>query len=135
MVATTKNLALLNLSTCRRRLVSITSLHSPPLASSSPAGASYKKIAYLRHIASFGRPLCLSSLLSLCTEARCRTLCAARLSLYTEDQDRQCKAPFLYLERYPFKIGEETIPTVEEKPVKSLEKWYRAELNDKERVK
>ncbi|KAK0136845.1 hypothetical protein N1851_026974 [Merluccius polli] len=34
-----------------------------------------------------------------------------------------------------FKIREDIIPTVKEKPVKSLGKWYRVDLNDKESVK
>ncbi|KAJ7995783.1 hypothetical protein DPEC_G00248170 [Dallia pectoralis] len=33
-------------------------------------------------------------------------------------------------DRFRFKIGEDTIPTVTEKPVKSLGKWYRADLTD-----
>lgn len=36
---------------------------------------------------------------------------------------------------YRFKIGKDVIPTVLEKPVKSLGRWYRAELNDKAIVK
>lgn len=35
-------------------------------------------------------------------------------------------------ERYRFITGEETISTIREKPVKSLGKWYGAEINDKE---
>lgn len=38
-------------------------------------------------------------------------------------------------DRFRFKIGGDTIPTVKEKPVKILGKWYRAELNDRESVK
>ncbi|KAK0156549.1 Integrin beta-5 [Merluccius polli] len=38
-------------------------------------------------------------------------------------------------DRFCFKIKEDIIPTVQEKPVKSLGKWYRADINDKERVK
>lgn len=37
-------------------------------------------------------------------------------------------------DRFRFKIGKDTIPTVTEKPVKSLGKWYRADLNDKDSV-
>ncbi len=36
---------------------------------------------------------------------------------------------------FRFKIGEDTIPTVTEKPVKSLGRWYRADLSDKASVK
>lgn len=38
-------------------------------------------------------------------------------------------------DRFRFKIGKDITPTVEEKPVKSLRKWYREDLNDKQRVK
>lgn len=38
-------------------------------------------------------------------------------------------------DRFRFKVGEELIPTVSERPIKSLGKWYRAELNDRESVK
>ncbi|KAG1953648.1 hypothetical protein F2P79_009189 [Pimephales promelas] len=34
-------------------------------------------------------------------------------------------------DRFRFKIGEDTIPTVSEKPIKSLGRWYRADLTDK----
>lgn len=34
--------------------------------------------------------------------------------------------------RFCFQIREDIIPTVKEKPVKSLGKWYWADLNDKE---
>lgn len=36
---------------------------------------------------------------------------------------------------FQFKIGEDTIPTGSTKPVKSLGKWYRADLIDKARIK
>lgn len=32
---------------------------------------------------------------------------------------------------FQFKIGKDVIPTVTEKPIKSLGRWYRAKLNDK----
>ncbi|KAK0136923.1 hypothetical protein N1851_026893 [Merluccius polli] len=35
-------------------------------------------------------------------------------------------------DRFCFKIREDSIPTVQEKLVKSLGKWYRVDLNDKE---
>lgn len=38
-------------------------------------------------------------------------------------------------DRFSFKIGGDTIPTVTEKPVKSLGRLYRADLNDKASVK
>ncbi|XP_056314571.1 uncharacterized protein LOC130229674 [Danio aesculapii] len=38
-------------------------------------------------------------------------------------------------DRFRFRIKGTTIPTVREKPVKSLGKWYRADLNDKESVR
>ena len=38
-------------------------------------------------------------------------------------------------DRFCFKIIKDIIPTVQEKPVKSLGKWYRADLNVKESVK
>lgn len=34
---------------------------------------------------------------------------------------------------FRFKMGKDIIPTVQEKPLKSLGKWYRADLNDKQR--
>ncbi|KAK0135473.1 hypothetical protein N1851_028684 [Merluccius polli] len=33
-------------------------------------------------------------------------------------------------DRFCFKLREDIIPTVQEKPVKSLGKWYRADRND-----
>ncbi|KAJ7998422.1 hypothetical protein DPEC_G00204770 [Dallia pectoralis] len=38
-------------------------------------------------------------------------------------------------DRFRFKIGEDSLPTVTEKPVKSLGKCYRADLTDKASVK
>ena len=37
--------------------------------------------------------------------------------------------------RFRFKLGEEVIPTISEKPVKSLGKWFRDTLNDRDSVK
>ena len=37
-------------------------------------------------------------------------------------------------ERMKYRIGEEIIPTITEKPIKGLGKWYRASLTDKESI-
>lgn len=38
-------------------------------------------------------------------------------------------------DQFHFRIGEDLIPTVSERPIKSLGKWFRVELNDRESVK
>ncbi|KAK0153078.1 putative ferric-chelate reductase 1 [Merluccius polli] len=45
------------------------------------------------------------------------------------------RVEYQFLFQFFFKIREDIIPTVQEKPVRSLGKWYRADLNDKESVK
>ena len=37
-------------------------------------------------------------------------------------------------DRFKFKIAGEVIPTISEKPIKCLGKWYRAALNDRQSI-
>lgn len=64
-------------------------------------------------------------------EDLCKTIWSARMEF------KPSKSRSLVLRKgciencFQFRIGEEPIPTVSERPVKSLRKWYKTELNDR----